>query len=147
MVDTRHWQHLQSVLVMWRSVLAHWQSLGLPDFLAVTFTLLLILMARIGNKLFIGFVSSRPEGRKTVIGNLLFVSIFFYHYTFLFSPSEPDHQYLLRMLFGVFGSIWVIGVYYTFRISLIFITSLLTTKTILHIYFIMDFHTMTGQRK
>ena len=69
MVDIRHWQLLQPVLVMWKSVLAHWQSMGLPDFLAVTFTLLLILLARIGNKLFIGFVSSKPEGRKTVIGN------------------------------------------------------------------------------
>ena len=69
MLDPGNWQLLQQVLVMWRSVLAHWQSLGLPDFLAVTFTLILILMARIGNKLFIGFVSSKPEGRKTVIGN------------------------------------------------------------------------------
>ena len=54
--------------------------------------------------------------------------------------------FLLRMVFGVFGSIWVIGFYYTFRISFIFITSLLTTKTFLLIAFLMDFHTMTGQR-
>ena len=55
--------------------------------------------------------------------------------------------FLLRMVFGAFGNFWVIGVYYIFRISFILITSLLTTKTLLLIGFIMDFHTMTGLRK
>ena len=62
---------IQRPLVLWQNVLAHWKSMGLPDYLAVVFGLLLILLARIGNNLFIGFVASKPEGRKTVIGNLV----------------------------------------------------------------------------
>ena len=61
---------IQRPLVLWQNVLAHWKSMGLPDYLAVVFGLLLILLARIGNNLFIGFVASKPEGRKTVIGIL-----------------------------------------------------------------------------
>ena len=62
---------IQRPLVLWQNVLAHWKSMGLPDYLAVVFGLLLILLARIGNNLFIGFVASKPEGRKTVIGILV----------------------------------------------------------------------------
>ena len=61
---------LQRPLVIWQNILTHWKSMGLPDYLAVVFGLLLILLARIGNNLFTGFVASKPEGRKTVIGIL-----------------------------------------------------------------------------
>ena len=61
---------LQRPLVIWQNVLTHWMSMGLPDYLAVVFGLVLILLARIGNNLFTGFVASKPEGRKTVIGIL-----------------------------------------------------------------------------
>ena len=61
---------LQRPLVLWQNILTHWKSMGLPDYLAVVFGLVLILLARIGNNLFTGFVASKPEGRKTVIGIL-----------------------------------------------------------------------------
>ena len=64
-------QLLQRSLVFWENILMHWKLMGLPDYLAVVFGLLLILLARMGNNLFVGFVASKPEGRKTVIGNLV----------------------------------------------------------------------------
>ena len=52
--------------------------------------------------------------------------------------------YLLRMAFGSFGSCWAVFVYYTFRLSFLLVTTLITTKTLLLIGFVIDFHTMTG---
>ena len=55
--------------------------------------------------------------------------------------------FLSRMVFGVFGSGWAVGVYFYFRISPLFIISLITNKTLLLIAFIIDFHTMTGENQ
>ena len=65
-------QILKRILIFKDRLLEHWESMGLGDFLAVVFALLLVVLARVGNNLFIGFLSSKPEGRKTVIGNWSF---------------------------------------------------------------------------
>ena len=54
------------------SVLAHWASLGLSDFIKVSCILLIIMAVITSNWLFRGFLAAKPEGRKTVIGEAIF---------------------------------------------------------------------------
>ena len=68
MQDPPALQILNGILILRDRLLEHWSSMGLADFLAVVFALFLVVLARGGNNLFIGFLSSKPEGRKTVIG-------------------------------------------------------------------------------
>ena len=50
----------------------HWSSLSLQDLLVLFYILLLLFCLVLTNRLFIGFIASKPEGRKTAIGETLF---------------------------------------------------------------------------
>jgi hypothetical protein len=52
----------------WSDLTTHWSLLTFSDWATVGYILLLVLAVIISNWLFIGFVDSKPEGRKTVLG-------------------------------------------------------------------------------
>ena len=49
-------------------LLAHLGGLSLGDWLTLSYILLIIIAVTISNHLFNGFLASKPEGRKTVLG-------------------------------------------------------------------------------
>ena len=49
-------------------LLAHLAGLSLGDWLTLLYILLLLITVIISNHLFNGFLASKPEGRKTVLG-------------------------------------------------------------------------------
>ena len=53
---------------VWRHLTSHWSSLTTSDTLTAIYLLLLSLAAVTSNHLFIRFINSKPEGRKTVLG-------------------------------------------------------------------------------
>ena len=53
---------------MLEEAVPHWSSLGLPDLLALLYLFFLLFCLVLSNRLFVGFVASKPEGRKTAIG-------------------------------------------------------------------------------
>ena len=50
----------------------YWGSLTLTDFLTAAYIIILVLFVIGCNYLFTKFVESKPEGRKTVLGELFF---------------------------------------------------------------------------
>ena len=55
---------------LWTHLTCHWSSLTTSDILTAIYLLLLSLAAITSNHLFILFINSKPEGRKTVLGLL-----------------------------------------------------------------------------
>ena len=49
---------------------AEMSSLVLKDLLTILYVLFLLFGLVLSNKLFVGFVASKPEGRKTAIGEM-----------------------------------------------------------------------------
>ena len=49
-------------------LLANLEGLSLADWLTLSYILLIIITVCISNNLFNGFLASKPEGRKTVLG-------------------------------------------------------------------------------
>ena len=52
----------------WEDMLDHWASLGLTDGLTLLYWIILAFAVCVSNNLFADFVASKPEGRKTAIG-------------------------------------------------------------------------------
>ena len=52
-------------------VVHHWSSLSLKDLLALFYILFQLFFLVLSNRLFVGFIASKPEGRKTAIGKIL----------------------------------------------------------------------------
>ena len=55
---------------MLTQLLSHWSSITLPDLLTAAYLIILVLFVIGCNHLFTNFVDSKPEGRKTVLGQL-----------------------------------------------------------------------------
>ena len=53
---------------MLTGLLSHWTSLSTADILTAAYLVLLIVFVVVCNLLFESFVDSKPEGRKTVLG-------------------------------------------------------------------------------
>ena len=53
---------------LWTHLTAYWSSLTTSDILTTIYVIFLILIAILSNHLFIAFINSKPEGRKTVLG-------------------------------------------------------------------------------
>ena len=53
---------------LWTYLTSHWSSLTTSDILTAIYVTFLILFAILSNHLFIAFINSKPEGRKTVLG-------------------------------------------------------------------------------
>ena len=49
-------------------MLDHWASLGWSDGLTLLYWIVLLIAVIVSNNLFADFVASKPEGRKTAIG-------------------------------------------------------------------------------
>ena len=58
----------EAMMSMWSSLSSHWSSLTPAEIFSALYLLLLILAVITSNHFFIRFVSSKPEGRKTVLG-------------------------------------------------------------------------------
>ena len=56
------------MMTTWTHLTSHWSSLTTSDILTIIYLLLLSLTAITSNHLFILFINSKPEGRKTVLG-------------------------------------------------------------------------------
>ena len=56
---------------MLTQLLSHWSSITIADLLTVTYLIILVLFVIGCNHLFTNFVDSKPEGRKTVLGELV----------------------------------------------------------------------------
>ena len=54
---------------MWDNLTAYMMNLQLPDLFAILYILVMVLVTLASNLLFISFVQSKPDGRKTVLGN------------------------------------------------------------------------------
>ena len=52
----------------WPGLLNHWSCVSLKEWLTALYITLLTAVVVTSNTLFAGFVASKPEGRKTVIG-------------------------------------------------------------------------------
>ena len=60
----------QEVIAMLTPLLLHWASLTTGDVLTAIYLVLLVVFVVACNYLFESFVESKPEGRKTVLGQL-----------------------------------------------------------------------------
>ena len=60
----------QEVIAMLTPLLLHWASLTMGDVLTAIYLVLLVVFVVACNYLFESFVDSKPEGRKTVLGQL-----------------------------------------------------------------------------
>ena len=60
----------QEVIIMLTPLLSHWASLTIDDVLTAIYLVLLVVFVVTCNYLFESFVESKPEGRKTVLGQL-----------------------------------------------------------------------------
>ena len=45
-----------------------WENVGLPDVVIIIFSLVLIVLVITSNIFFADFIASKPEGRKTAVG-------------------------------------------------------------------------------
>ena len=63
-------------------LLAHIHGLSLGDWLTLLYILLLLIQVIISNYLFKGFLASKPEGRKTVLGMCSYKVLYFKMHTF-----------------------------------------------------------------
>jgi hypothetical protein len=52
----------------WTDLTSHWSQLTPSDWAAAGYISLLVLAVILGNWIFVRFVDSKPEGRKTVLG-------------------------------------------------------------------------------
>ena len=55
---------------MLAQLLSHWRSINLADILTAAYIIFLVLFVIGCNHLFTNFVDAKPEGRKTVLGQL-----------------------------------------------------------------------------
>ena len=139
---------------LWTNLTCHWSSLTTSDILTAIYLLLLSLTAAISNHLFIRFINSKPEGRKTVLGlfHICCISIYFPSAKVNMAISRfalvgiliTNCPILLRIAFGPFHISLVIFVSYLFHFILTFCINLLTFKTFLASAFIVDFDKMSG---
>jgi hypothetical protein len=53
----------------WTGYTEYWKSLHLSDLLGILFLLSQVLVIMISFRLFQSFITSKPAGRKTVLGN------------------------------------------------------------------------------
>ena len=56
---------------MLAQLLSHWRSINLADILTAAYIIFLVLFVIGCNHLFTNFVDAKPEGRKTVLGQLI----------------------------------------------------------------------------
>jgi hypothetical protein len=143
-------------------------SLGCKDYLLLLYIACLVLFITVSNRLFVGFIAAKPEGRKTAIGKPSLFGPFVdrakcpiqFLVSSVPSPAKVNVAinniasvinilcllpYGFRILFSPFHIGLVIGVYYLNRLALTLIISLLTAKTIIMISFILHFNTMSGK--
>ena len=68
--ETKQAAHWVSIVqcTMLTHLLSHWSSITLADLLTAAYLIFLILFVIGCNHLFTNFVDSKPEGRKTVLG-------------------------------------------------------------------------------
>ena len=139
----------------WSDLTSHWSLLTLTDWATVVYILLLILAVILSNWLFVGFVDSKPEGRKTVLGEekivqLLLTKLFSAKVNVTISITGTVSTIVvwcplvLRIIFGSFHKILVIGYYYLSRFIATYILSLLTFRSALMIAFLLDFERASG---
>ena len=53
----------------WENLTAYWKNLQVQEIFAIIYSIVMIVFTLAINKLFLSFVGSKPDGRKTVIGN------------------------------------------------------------------------------
>ena len=139
----------------WSDLTSHWSLLTLTDWATVGYSLLLILAIIFSNWLFVGFVDSKPEGRKTVLGEakmaqLLLTKLFSAKVNVTISITGTVSTIVVwcplvvRIIVGSFHKILVIGYYYLFRTVATYVLSLLIFKSALMIAFMLDFERASG---
>ena len=133
------------------------------DLLTVLYILLLIALTVLSDALFTSFISSKPEGRKTVLGQRLFclfdmcpirqklpciyfparVNVIISKWS-MWATLLHYPPFIARIILGPLHSIVTICYYYSLRVFFTFIMSLLTLKTLLMSGFIIKFERMSG---
>ena len=57
-------------MIVWQVLLDHWASLGVYDAITVLVFIAMITLVTISNWFFAEFIASKPEGRKTAMGEI-----------------------------------------------------------------------------
>ena len=55
-------------MIAWEDMMEQWESIGLLDIVTILCSLVLMVFVAASNGLFADFVASKPEGRKTALG-------------------------------------------------------------------------------
>ena len=140
-----------------------WEDLlrvQVPDLFCFAYFSLLLLVVAASGVVFTRFVESKPDGRKTVIGNYWMIFINLLHLSKIDSFSAKVNLLscqvlccctilfyvfiLLRLIIGPFTYAGVVVVHYWVRITLVSFLIMLTFKTFLKILFILEFNRMTS---